>query len=142
MVEDVAPKVIDPWQLKFIACWIVVAICLLHYRLIDIGVWSNFGLAWYKVLLVTILVIATWAGLSHEHQHGAIRGAHDWQHFNIKTNPIEDQSGGRAADAPVNTALAMFLVLYSYQGWENASMSCFGFTRPFLADQISHWKAS
>jgi amino acid transporter len=137
-VEDDAPKVIDTWQLKFIACWIVVAICLLHYRLIDIGVWSNFGLAGYKVLLVTILVIATWAGLSHQYQQGTVRGAHDWRDFNIKKSPIEDQTGGKAVNAPVNTALAMFLVMYSYQGWENASMSYLGFTRPFLAIHNFH----
>jgi len=131
MIEDEAPKVINPWQLKFIACWVVVAICLIHYRLVDIGVWSNFGLAGYKVLLVTILVIASWAGLSHEHQQGSMKGAHDWRDFNIKLNPIEDETGGKVSDAPVNTALAILLVMYSYQGWENASMSCFGFTKPF-----------
>ncbi|KAH8590050.1 amino acid permease-domain-containing protein [Bisporella sp. PMI_857] len=121
MVEDAKPRVIEAWQLKFIACWVVVAICLLHYRLIDIGVWSNFALAGYKVLLVTILVISTWAGLAHEHQNGNIRGAHDWRHFNVKTNHVKQAKGGTAADSPVNTALAMFLVLYSYQGWENAN---------------------
>ncbi|PBP28428.1 hypothetical protein BUE80_DR000493, partial [Diplocarpon rosae] len=117
MVEDARTKVINPWQLKFIACWVVVAISLLHYRLIDIGVWSNFGLAGYKVLLLTILIIATWAGLAHEHHLGGVKGAYDWRSFEVQ----DTAAGGMATDSPVNVALAMFLVLYSYQGWENAN---------------------
>lgn len=116
MVEDEETKVINEWQVKFIACWIVVAICLLHYRLIDIGVISNLLLAVYKVLLVLTLILASCAGLVHESSHDGIRGVNDWRDFNIR--PFSD---AESKGSPVNVALAMFLVLYSYQGWENAS---------------------
>ncbi|OWP00042.1 hypothetical protein B2J93_8613 [Marssonina coronariae] len=115
--DDTATTAADAWQLKFIACWVVVAICLLHYRLIDIGVWSNFGLAGYKVLLLTILVVASGAGFAHERRLGGVRGAHDWR----KLAAADLAAGGTATDSSVNVALAMFLVLYSYQGWENAN---------------------
>ncbi|MCJ1462464.1 hypothetical protein MMC07_001066 [Pseudocyphellaria aurata] len=101
----------DEWLQKFIGCWLIVGICLLHYRLVNIGIWANNLLAAFKVVLVLVFVlIGLLGGLPKESSTDeGIPGASDFG----KSNEM--------IRAPANSALAIFLVLYSYQGWENAN---------------------
>lgn len=96
------------WLQKYIACWVVVGIFLIHYRLVNIGILANNVLASLKVIaLLLFLLIGMVGGLKKT--NGA--GAHDYDDTKM------------VVKAPTNVALALFLVLYSYQGWENASNS-------------------
>lgn len=101
----------NEWLQKLVGCWLIVAICLLHYRLVNIGIWANNLFAAFKVLLVLLcFLIGLLGGLPKEgHTKGGIPGASDFG------------NSKEAIRAPANSALAIFLVLYSYQGWENAS---------------------
>lgn len=104
----------DEWLQKFIGCWLVVGICLLHYRLVNIGILANNLLAAFKVVVVLLFfLIGLLGGLPKEGPtDGGIPGASD---FGKSKEMVK---------APANSALAIFLVLYSYQGWENASKQC------------------
>lgn len=98
----------DEWLQKFIACGIVFAICILHYRAVNIGVYANNALAFGKVLFLTVLVVGGLVGVSRDGFNHELLGLSDF----AKT------TGNLTA---VNVVVAIFLVLYSYQGWENAS---------------------
>ena len=97
----------NEWLQKFVGCWLVVGICLLHYRLVNIGIYANNFLAAFKVLVVFLfLLIGLCGGIPKEsHQHAS-------KDFGNSKETIR---------APANSAVAIFLVLYSFQGWENAS---------------------
>lgn len=101
----------NEWLQKFVGCWLVVGICLLHYRLVNIGIHANNSLAAIKVVGVGLLfLIGLFGGLPKEsHENGGIPGARDFGNSN------------ETIRAPANSAVAIFLVLYSFQGWENAS---------------------
>lgn len=101
----------DEWLQKFVGCWSIVAICFLHYRLVNIGIWANNLLAAFKVLvMILFFMIGLLGGLPKEgHKALGIPGASDFG------------DSKEVRRAPANCTLAIFLVLYSYQGWENAS---------------------
>lgn len=104
---------LSEWLQKYIACWVVVGICILHYRLVNIGIWANNILASFKVMAVLLFLLIGFCGgiLDKARSKKPIQGTSDFGHTrDTKT-------------APVNITLALFLVLYSYQGWENASKS-------------------
>jgi amino acid transporter len=100
----------NEWLTKFIACWIVVAVSLLHYRLVNIGIIANDLLALGKVAFLGILIVAGFVGVCRDGNSGNLRGIHDYV-----------QTFGNVT--PTNIILAILLVLFSYQGWENASTS-------------------
>ncbi|KAL4801856.1 amino acid permease-domain-containing protein [Aspergillus unguis] len=98
----------DVWKTKFFACVVVVAICAVHYRFVNIGIKANRILAVYKVLFLGVLVLAGFVETCRQGADGRLEGLGDY----AKTygNP-----------SPTNVALAILQVLYSYQGWENAN---------------------
>ncbi|KAL4981765.1 amino acid permease-domain-containing protein [Aspergillus falconensis] len=98
----------DVWFTKFLACVIVVGICTVHYRFVNIGIWANDCLAVYKVLFLLILVLAGFVETCRQGADGGLLGVGDYA--TTHGNP-----------SPTNVALAILQVLYSYQGWENAN---------------------
>jgi amino acid transporter len=96
------------WLEKFIACGVVFAISLLHYRTVNIGVYANNILAFGKVLFLLVLVVAGIIGVSRDGHNHELLGLPNF----AKT------SGNITA---VNVVFAILLVFYSYEGWENAS---------------------
>ncbi|KAL4761141.1 APC family permease [Aspergillus foveolatus] len=98
----------DVWFTKFFACVIVVGICAVHYRLVNIGIWANDCLAVYKVLFLLVLVLAGFVETCRQAADGGLLGVGDYA--TTHGNP-----------SPTNVALAILQVLYSYQGWENAN---------------------
>jgi amino acid transporter len=112
----------DPneWLEKFIACGVVVAISLLHYRLVNIGIQANFWLAIGKVLFLSLLVFAGFIATCRDGAHGKLEGLHDYG---------TTHKSGRVQGSPsaVNIVVAILLVFFSYQGWENAS-ECLSWT--------------
>ncbi|KAI9773308.1 MAG: hypothetical protein M1840_007523 [Geoglossum simile] len=99
------------WKLKFIACGIVVAVGTIHYRLVNLGIWANIGLATYKVLLLSILILSGMLGglIRESREESGIPGTHDF---------------GRKGEKSVTASTfvtAILLVLYSYSGWENGN---------------------
>lgn len=114
---------LSEWLQKYIACWVVVGICILHYRLVNIGIWANNLLASLKVTAVLLFfLIGLFGGLPRAARlEQGIPGIDDFGRTRDKT-------------VPVNIVLALFLVLYSYQGWENASKSVMGLLKWKLPD--------
>lgn len=108
-----AQEPLEEWLQKFIACWLIVGIGVLHYRCYDIGIFFNNLLAVGKVcILLTLLLAGMIGGLAKTADSpGGIPGVDDFG----KKNSVKSSA--------VNYALATFLVLYSYEGWENASKS-------------------
>jgi amino acid transporter len=100
----------DVWFTKFFACVIVVGICAVHYRLVNIGIWANDCLAVYKVLFLLVLVLAGFVETCRQGADGGLLG-------------LGDYATTHGSPSPTNVALAILQVLYSYQGWENASTS-------------------
>ena len=98
------------WLTKFIACVAVLVVASLHYRFVNIGILSNMVLAAYKV---TFLGILTAAGFFAACRDGARHQLRGLNHF------AETQS--EADVSATNVILAILQVLYSFQGWENAS---------------------
>ncbi|KAL2822905.1 amino acid permease-domain-containing protein [Aspergillus granulosus] len=98
----------DVWFTKFFACVIVVGICAVHYRFVNIGIAANNILAAYKVLFLGILVIAGFIETCRQGAHGQLPG-------------LGDYTMTYGSPSPTNIALAILQVLYSYQGWENAN---------------------
>lgn len=99
----------EEWAQKFLACGVVFAISLLLYRTVNIGVYANNGLAFAKVFFLSFLVLGGISGVSRDGHNQELLGLADF------TNTRDDVT-------TVNVVFALFLVLYSYQGWENASM--------------------
>ena len=98
----------DEWLQKFIGCSLIIGICFLQYRLVNIGILVNNLLAGFKILVVLLFfLIGLFGGLPKEGRRTP--GASDFG----KSKEV--------INAPKNSAVAIFLVLYSYQGWENAS---------------------
>ncbi|KAL4883539.1 amino acid permease-domain-containing protein [Aspergillus karnatakaensis] len=98
----------DEWFVKFFACLIVVAICGVHYRLVNIGIIANNTLAVLKVVLLGVLVLAGLVKACREGIHGSLAGKGDF-------------TANHGNASATNIALAILQVLYSYQGWENAN---------------------
>ncbi|KAL3436106.1 amino acid permease-domain-containing protein [Aspergillus tetrazonus] len=98
----------DVWFTKFFACVIVVGICAVHYRLVNIGIWANDCLAVYKVLFLLVLVLAGFLETCRQGADGGLLG-------------LGDYATTHGSPSPTNVALAILQVLYSYQGWENAN---------------------
>ncbi|KAL4904027.1 hypothetical protein BDW74DRAFT_168521 [Aspergillus multicolor] len=98
----------DVWFTKFFACVVVVGICALHYRFVNIGIWANDFLAVYKVLFLLILVLAGFVETCRQGADGRLLG-------------VGDYTATHGDPSPTNVALAILQVLYSYQGWENAN---------------------
>jgi amino acid transporter len=96
------------WLEKFIACGIVFVISLLHYRTVNIGVYANNILAVGKVLFLLVLVLAGFIGVSRDGHNDELLGL-----------PRFAETSGKITS--VNVVVAILLVFYSYQGWENAS---------------------
>ncbi|KAI9893693.1 MAG: hypothetical protein M1814_005909 [Vezdaea aestivalis] len=109
-----APRGIqNEWLIKLVACSVTIFVCAVHYRLVNIGIVANNLLAFVKVLALFLFFTAgLFGGLIHTSaEYGkTIPGAHDWL--------AHRETGTRPA---FNIALAILLVLYSYQGWENAN---------------------
>lgn len=100
----------DEWFVKFLACVIVLAVSGLHYRLVNIGILANNVLAAYKVFFLGSLTVAgLFATCRDGTRDNRLRGLGDY------TKTYGNVSG-------TNIALAVLHVLYSYHGWENASM--------------------
>lgn len=98
----------EEWSQKFLACGVVFAISLLLYRTVNIGVYANNGLAFAKVFFLLFLVLGGIGAVSRDGHNNKLLGLADF----AKT---------RDDITTVNVVFAIFLVLYSYQGWENAS---------------------
>ncbi|KAL4812941.1 amino acid permease-domain-containing protein [Aspergillus spinulosporus] len=98
----------DVWFTKFFACVIVVGICAVHYRLVNIGIWANDCLTVYKVLFLLVLVFAGFVETCRQGVDGGLLG-------------VGDYATTHGSPSPTNVALAILQVLYSYQGWENAN---------------------
>ncbi|KAL4974576.1 amino acid permease-domain-containing protein [Aspergillus desertorum] len=98
----------DVWFTKFFACVIVVGVCAVHYRFVNIGIWANDCLAVYKVLFLLILVLAGFVETCRQGADGGLLG-------------VGDYATTHGSPSPTNVALAILQVLYSYQGWENAN---------------------
>lgn len=99
----------NEWKIKFIACVIVVAVAALHYRKVNLGILANNTLALYKVLFLTILTFAGFIVTCIDGAHGQLQGLNDYA-----TTKVEHVT-------PTNVVLALLMVLFSYDGWENAS---------------------
>ena len=104
----------NAWLQKVVGCWVIVGICFLHYRFVSIGILANNLLAVFKVVVLLLFsLLGLLGGLPKEgHTNWGIPGASDFGDLKevIRT--------------PANSAVAMFLVLYSYEGWENAGRQC------------------
>ncbi|XHF98274.1 hypothetical protein AWENTII_001834 [Aspergillus wentii] len=98
----------DEWFTKFVACVIVIAIAILHYRLVNIGILSNNLLAAYKVIFLGVLTIAGFVATCRDGARGRLEGLKDYAHTN-----------GKVSETSI--ILAILQVLYSYHGWENAN---------------------
>jgi amino acid transporter len=100
----------NEWKVKFIACVMVVTVAGLHYRKVNLGIWVNNGLAFYKVLFLGILTLAGFAATCRDAARGKLEGLSDF------ATTFEDDRV-----TPTNVVLGFLLVLFSYDGWENAS---------------------
>ena len=100
----------NEWQTKFIACVIVLAVSGLHYRLVNIGILSNNMLAAYKVTFLGALTAAGFFATCRDGARDGLDGRNDY----VKSGP--------GSSTPEDNILAILQVLYSYHGWENASM--------------------
>jgi amino acid transporter len=98
----------DVWFTKFFACVIVVGICAVHHRFLTIGIAANNILAAYKVLFLGVLVIAGLVETIRQGAFGHLLG-------------LDDYTTTHGNPSATNIILAVLQVLYSYQGWENAS---------------------
>ncbi|KAL3470445.1 amino acid permease-domain-containing protein [Aspergillus californicus] len=98
----------DVWRTRFIACVVVVGVSALHYRFVNIGILGNNLLAGFKIIFLTVLVIAGCAGTIRGGLNGDLPGLQDWTTFH-------------GTPSVTNIALATLQVLFSYQGWENAN---------------------
>ncbi|OJD36866.1 high affinity methionine permease [Diplodia corticola] len=119
------------WLMKFVACVITIAISLLHYRLLSIGIAANNILATYKAGLLLVFVLAGLVAVCQEGAHRNLRGSSDFSsmypdpsssersNWCYKEPASQDSKEGQVSGA--NVALAALLVLYSYQGWENSN---------------------
>jgi amino acid transporter len=87
----------------------VVAIVGLHYRLVNIGIFANNLLAAYKVTFLGILCIAGFVVVCRDGTRHQLLG-------------LDDYATTHGTVTPTNVVLALLLVFYSYDGWENASM--------------------
>jgi len=94
---------LDARLVRFIAIVILTVICLLHYFSGKLGRFMNKLLALFKgCLLFSVFV----AGVKAAHKEGS--GLKDF------TQKHDSGSG-------INSLAALVLILYSYQGWENAN---------------------
>ncbi|KAK6532031.1 hypothetical protein TWF694_003194 [Orbilia ellipsospora] len=93
----------DSRLIGFIAVVISSCVCLLHYFSTAAGRVTNVGLAAFKVLLLCVLV-GRGAWYAQKYQEGF-----DWQ--NQRAPDIEWKG----------FTYAVFVVLFAFQGWENAS---------------------
>lgn len=89
--------------IRFITICILTLVCLLHYFSGKFGLFMNRLLAIFKLVL---LVVVTIAGLITPGGEGS--GRNDFQKVH------EGKSGEEGLSA-------MVLILYTYQGWENAN---------------------
>ncbi|KAI9800576.1 MAG: hypothetical protein M1833_003234 [Piccolia ochrophora] len=121
-----ADQPLGEWLQKFIACWVTVGICLIHYRFFDFGVKVNNSLAGVKVLALILLILGgLFGGLPKAASSpGGIQGDEDFgttTHTSLYDSSDKIKDTDVSGSRPVNVALAILLVLYSYQGWENAN---------------------
>ncbi|KAE9379783.1 hypothetical protein N431DRAFT_527234 [Stipitochalara longipes BDJ] len=94
---------LDNRLIRFVAIFVLSAVCLLHYFSNKFGLFLNKLFALFKiVLLFTVFV----AGVKAAGKEGS--GLHDF----TQTHGARDSANGLAA---------MILIFYSYQGWENAN---------------------
>jgi hypothetical protein len=85
-----------------VAITIVTIVCFILYCSSNFGLYINKAFALYKVLLLSMLIIAGTVIAVREKSPGR----RDW----------DDERPGSP-----NIALAMVIVLFAYQGWENAN---------------------
>lgn len=93
----------DQRVLRLIAVVILTVICLLHYFSASIGRDLNVVLAASKVLTLSVLFVAGAIKASKEH-------VHDFNQVNLNTSTSSSSA-----------AAGFILILYAFQGWENAT---------------------
>ncbi|OCL12989.1 amino acid transporter [Glonium stellatum] len=94
---------LDGRLVHFFAVTVVLAVCLLHYFSHRFGMFLNRVLALFKGLLLFSIFVA---GVIASRKEGS--GLSDFRHVPGK-------------HANVDSIAALVLILYSYQGWENAN---------------------
>lgn len=99
----------DQRVLRLIAVVMVTVICLLHYFSARMGRDLNVVLAVFKLVILCVLFIAGAIKANKEH-------VQDFNQVNLNTSTSSSSA-----------AAAFILILYSFQGWENATfVSCTG----------------
>jgi amino acid transporter len=99
----------DERLVRFIAIIILTTVCLLHYFSSKLGLFLNKAIALYKVLLLISVFIA---GVIASRREGS--GISDWY----------DKHGPNGNTKRADSLAASVLILYAYQGWENANYVC------------------
>ena len=94
---------LDGRLVHFFAIIIVLVVCLLHYFSSRFGMFLNRVLALFKGLLLFSVFVA---GVIASRKEGS--GLSDFRHIQGK-------------HASVDSIAALGLILYAYQGWENAN---------------------
>jgi amino acid transporter len=94
---------LDSRIVRLIAIFVLSIVCLLHYFSSRSGLFLNRALALFKVILLFTVFVA---GVKVAHKEGS--GLKDFSEVHGKRS-----SGDGLA--------AMVLILYAYQGWENAN---------------------
>jgi amino acid transporter len=120
---DACPESIDPRFLRFLAVVLVTFVCLLHYFSARIGRVTNMTLAVGKFIMVLALFGLGCRAVQQNPNHGA-----NYDHIDTNITIISSCTNTTISHIPAsgskqvsNGAAAFLLVLFSFQGWENAT---------------------
>lgn len=101
---DVAKSAqLDTRLVRFIAIAVLTVVCFLHYFSSRFGLFLNKLLALFKIILLFTVFVA--AIIAREYEDS---GRQDFNEYHGDQNAM-------------NGIAAMVLIMYTYQGWENAN---------------------
>jgi amino acid transporter len=97
---------LDSRLVRFIAIVVLSAVCILHYSSNRFGLFLNKLFALFKTILLLTVFIAGMKAIGKE------------------GSGLADFYDNHGVRHPTDGLSAMVLILYSYQGWENANYVC------------------